>query len=48
MQKWAKRNSFFNFFTPPRMTRETCMDVRMSILLDAHFDLGLYFKVRQD
>lgn len=42
--KWAKRNSFFNFFTPPKMTRETMLDPAKRSLFEAHFQLGLYLK----
>ena len=42
--KWAKRNSFFNFFTPPKMTREAMLDPSKRTLFDAHFQIGLYLK----
>ncbi len=35
--KWAKRNSFFNFFTPPSMTKEKLLGtvIQLSLLLKA-------------
>ena len=42
--KWAKRNSFFNFFTPPKMTREAMLDPAKRTLFDAHFQIGLFLK----
>ena len=43
VQKWAKRNSFFNFFTPPKVENKE-LDVKVATLLEAHFDIGLHFK----
>ena len=69
--KWAKRNSFFNFFTPPKLdnlqgvrrkisgsslnhshhqkasnnqTPTSITDMRKQLLLEAHFQIGLYLK----
>ena len=42
--KWAKRNSFFNFFTPPKLTRDVLMDANKRTLFEAHFQIGLFFK----
>ena len=77
--KWAKRNSFFNFFTPPKLdsgaharrkisggslsrhshhsaaaaSSSSCnqagpaasiADMRKQLLLEAHFQIGLYLK----
>lgn len=45
VQKWAKRNSFFNFFNPPRLTgKEALTDIKKTMLLEAHFEIGLHFK----
>ena len=79
MTKWAKRNSFFNFFTPPKLdnlhgvrrkisanslnhnnhhhkatatfanssngsTPTSIADMRKQLLLEAHFQIGLYLK----
>ena len=67
--KWAKRNSFFNFFTPPKLDSShgvrrkisggslnhkasannrapmtSITDMRKQLLLEAHFQIGLYLK----
>ena len=42
--KFAKRNSFFNFFTPPKTVREWILDPKKSALMEAHFEIGLFFK----
>lgn len=42
--KWAKRNSFFNFFTPPKLTRDTLLDAKKTNLMEAHYEIGLYLK----
>ena len=42
--KYAKRNSFFNFFTPPQTVREWILDPKKSALMEAHFEIGLFFK----
>ncbi len=42
--KFAKRNSFFNFFTPPKSVREWILDPKKSALMEAHFEIGLFFK----
>ncbi len=44
MTKFAKRNSFFNFFTPPKSVREWILDPKKSALMEAHFEIGLFFK----
>ena len=74
MTKWAKRNSFFNFFTPPKLDSShgvrrkisggslnhkasasansnnnrapmtSITDMRKQLLLEAHFQIGLYLK----
>ena len=44
MTKFAKRNSFFNFFTPPKSVREWIIDPKKSALMEAHFEIGLFFK----
>ena len=44
MTKFAKRNSFFNFFTPPKSVREWITDPKKSALMEAHFEIGLFFK----
>ena len=72
MTKWAKRNSFFNFFTPPKLdsshgvrrkisgishhhhnrnsnsssqtTPTSIADMQKQLLLEAHFQIGLYLK----
>lgn len=44
VQKWAKRNSFFNFFTPPILTKDVLKDQQKAKLLQAHFEIGLHFK----
>jgi len=44
--KWARKNSFFNFFTPPKMSgsNEDMHHLKRRELLEAHFQLGLFFK----
>ena len=42
--KFAKRNSFFNFFTPPKTVREWILDPKKAALMEAHFEIGLFFK----
>ena len=67
--KWAKRNSFFNFFTPPKLDSlhgvrrkisginhhhhkpsnssqlpTSIADMQKQLLLEAHFQIGLYLK----
>ena len=46
--KWAKRNSFFNFFSPPNLSspggRSPEDLARQAALLDAHHDLGMFLK----
>ena len=42
--KFAKRNSFFNFFTPPKTAREWILDPKKADLMEAHFEIGLFFK----
>ena len=52
VSKWAKRNSFFNFFTPPSMTsvaslasgNESFLDARKTALMNAHFEIGMLLK----
>eukprot|EP00095_Tigriopus_kingsejongensis_P000789 maker-scaffold67_size430214-snap-gene-3.37 protein:Tk00789 transcript:maker-scaffold67_size430214-snap-gene-3.37-mRNA-1 annotation:"nucleosome assembly protein 1-like 1-like" len=44
VQKWAKRNSFFNFFTPPALTKEILKDDAKAKLMQAHFEIGLHIK----
>ena len=44
--KWARKNSFFNFFTPPKLSgsSEDIHYLKRRELLEAHFQLGLFFK----
>jgi hypothetical protein len=42
--KFSKRNSFFNFFTPPKTVREWILDPKKAALMEAHFEIGLFFK----
>ena len=44
--KWARKNSFFNFFTPPKLSgsSEDLHYLKRRELLEAHFQLGLFFK----
>ena len=44
--KWARKNSFFNFFTPPKVSgsSEDIHYLKRRELLEAHFQLGLFFK----
>ena len=44
--KWARKNSFFNFFTPPKLSgsNEDIHYLKRRELLEAHFQLGLFFK----
>ena len=44
VQKWARRNSFFNFFNPPRWDPNVELDPKRSGLLEAHFEIGLHLK----
>ena len=44
--KWARKNSFFNFFNPPKISGSTeeIHHLKRRELLEAHFQLGLFFK----
>ena len=44
--KWARKNSFFNFFTPPKLSgsSEDIHYLKRREMLEAHFQLGLFFK----
>lgn len=43
--KWARKNSFFNFFNPPKLgDAEDVHHLRRRELLEAHFEIGLFFK----
>ena len=43
--KWARKNSFFNFFNPPKLGDSTEVHhLRRRELLEAHFEIGLFFK----
>ena len=41
--KWAKRNSFFNFFTPPKLTRYYFVRIENLLSFERHTEL-LYFR----
>ena len=43
--KWARKNSFFNFFNPPKLgDSNEVHHLRRRELLEAHFEIGLFFK----
>ena len=43
--KWARKNSFFNFFNPPKLGDvDEVHHLRRRELLEAHFEIGLFFK----
>lgn len=43
--KWARKNSFFNFFNPPKLRSiDDVHHLKRRELLEAHFELGLFFK----
>jgi len=43
--KWARKNSFFNFFNPPKLgSIDDVHHLKRRELLEAHFELGLFFK----
>ena len=44
--RWARRNSFFNFFNPPKLgsNDSDVHHLKRRELLEAHFELGLFFK----
>ena len=44
--RWARKNSFFNFFHPPKVgsSSEDVHHLKRRELLEAHFQLGLFFK----
>ena len=43
--RWARKNSFFNFFNPPKLgSSEDVHHLKRRELLEAHFELGLFFK----
>jgi len=43
--KWARKNSFFNFFNPPKVgSIDDLHHLKRRELLEAHFELGLFFK----
>ena len=44
--RWARKNSFFNFFHPPKIgnSSEDVHHLKRRELLEAHFQLGLFFK----
>eukprot|EP00092_Neocalanus_flemingeri_P005234 GFUD01005627.1.p1 GENE.GFUD01005627.1~~GFUD01005627.1.p1 ORF type:complete len:522 (+),score=149.56 GFUD01005627.1:86-1651(+) len=42
--KWARKNSFFNFFNPPKLgSIDDVHHLKRRELLEAHFELGLFF-----
>ena len=43
--KWARKNSFFNFFNPPKPgSADEVHHLRRRELLEAHYEIGLFFK----
>ena len=43
--KWARKNSFFNFFNPPKLGDvDEVHHLRRRELLEAHYEIGLFFK----
>lgn len=45
MTKWARKNSFFNFFNPPKLRDvDEVHHLRRRELLEAHYEIGLFFK----
>lgn len=43
--KWARKNSFFNFFNPPKPgSVDEVHHLRRRELLEAHYEIGLFFK----
>lgn len=44
VQKSVKQNSFFNFFTPPKVPESSTTDMETLLLLEAHFEIGMFIK----